>query len=181
MKSKTSADNWSLTSRLLHWLMAGLILVQAGLGWYAGSLSRSPLRIDMMTAHKSLGITLLMLLILRLAWRVTHPAPPPPPGTSKWAVRAAAWTHRGLYVLMLAIPMSGWLSASASIFPWKFWWLFTWPRITAPDQALHDVASGIHEVLIWTLAVLLVLHIAAALKHHLVDRDQVLRRMWKGK
>lgn len=171
---------WSLTARVLHWLIAALIGVQAGLGWYADSLERSPLRIDMMTAHKSLGITLLLLVLLRIAWRLTHPAPPPPQDSSKWAVRAAGWTHAALYLLMVAIPLSGWLSASASVFPWKYWWLFKWPRITAPDQAVHDLASTLHEAMIWTLAALLVLHIAAALKHHLVDRDHVLKRMWRG-
>lgn len=180
-KSKPPRASWTLTARLLHWLMAALIIAQAALGWYAGSLDRSPWRIDMMTAHKSLGITLLALLLFRLAWRTTHPAPPAPAGTPGFAIRLAGWTHGALYLLMLAVPLTGWLSASASVFPWKFWWLFIWPRIAAPDQALHDLASSLHGVLVWVLAALLLLHITAALKHHLLDRDDVLRSMWNGR
>lgn len=179
MNDRHARKPWSLTARLLHWLMAVLIVLQAGLGWYAESLARSPHRIDMMTAHKSLGITLLMLAIVRLSWRWTHSAPPPLPDSSGLELSMARWTHGLLYFFLFAIPLSGWVAASAAVFPWKFWWLFSWPRLTAPDQVVHDLASSVHAVFIWSLAALLALHIAAALKHHLINRDPILRRMWR--
>ena len=171
--------SWTLTARLLHWSMAILILLQAGLGWYAESLDRSPLRIDLMTAHKSLGISLLLLVIMRLAWRWRHPPPPPLPEPPRHARLLARWVQGLMYFLMFSIPLSGWLAASTAVFPWKLWWLLPWPRLTAPDAAVQDLAAGIHEWLIWSLTALLVLHIAAAIKNHLLDRDDTLRSMWR--
>lgn len=171
---------WSPVARGFHWLMAGLILAQGVVGWIGHEMARSPAKIDVMTAHKSLGITLLILVILRLLWRWTHPAPPPPRASNSWEIRAAWLSHAGLYLLMVALPVSGWLSASTSIVPWKLWWLIPWPDIAAPDEALHEVAEEIHETLVYALVVLLIVHVAAALRHHFLKRNDVLLRMWRG-
>jgi len=160
--------------------MALLILAQAIGGWVASGMDRSPLKVDAMTAHKSLGITLMLLLILRLLWRWTHAPPPPPQGSRPWEILAARCSHLALYLLMLAVPLSGWLAASTTIVPWKLWWLMPWPRIASPGEGLHEIAEELHEGLIWALAVLLAVHVAAALYHHFVRRDPVLRRMLRG-
>ena len=160
--------------------MAALILAQGVVGWIGHEMERSPAKIDVMTAHKSLGITLLLLVLLRLAWRIGHRAPPPPPGSGRWEIRAAWLSHLGLYLLMIALPLSGWLSASTSIVPWKLWWLIPWPDIAAPNQALHEIAEEVHEVMVKLLIALLALHVAAALRHHFLKRNDVLRRMWRG-
>jgi len=178
---KSTETSWGLVARLLHWGMALLIAAQAAIGWIADELDRTPLRADVMTAHKSLGITLLMLLALRLAWRAFDPKPLPPPGAPAWAVRAARYTHGLLYLLLFALLMSGWLAASTTILPWKLWWVLPWPAIAAPNPDLHHLAEEIHEASLAGLMALLAAHAGAALKHHFVDRDGVLRRMWRGR
>jgi cytochrome b561 len=177
---RSGIESWDGFSRGLHWLMALLILAQAVGGWVIHEMERSPLQADAMTAHKSLGITLLALVVVRLLWRWRHPAPPPPEGSRPWEILAARASHIALYLLMVAVPLSGWLSASTSIIPWKLWWFIPWPRIAAPDKALHEIAEELHEGLIWAMAAVLAVHVAAAVFHHFVKRDQVLRRMLRG-
>lgn len=171
---------WNPLARAFHWAMAVLILAQGVAGWIGHEMERSPAKIEVMTAHKSLGITLLLLVLLRLAWRATHRAPPPPPGSGRWEIRAAWLSHLGLYLLMIALPLSGWLSASTSIVPWKLWWVIPWPDIAATDEALHEIAEETHEVLVKVLIALLTVHVAAALRHHFLKRNDVLARMWRG-
>jgi len=172
--------SWSLTARALHWLMALLIALQAVAGWIGHEMDRSPLKVDVLTAHKSLGITLLFLLAVRLLWRWAYQPPPPPAGSSAWQTRAARLTHSALYLLMLGLPLSGWLVASTSIVPWKLWWVIPWPEIASADKELHEIAEEVHEALVWCLVAVLALHIAAALWHHFVKRDTVLLRMLRG-
>jgi len=180
MANQEQAQSWTATARAMHWSMAALILLQAAVGWVGAEMERSPLKVDVLTAHKSLGITLLLLVLFRLTWRWTHRAPAPPAGSKTWEIRAAGLSHAALYLLMIAVPLSGWLSASTSIVPWKLWWLVPWPDIAAVDQQLHGAAEEIHEALVWCLAAILAVHVAAALWHHFVKRDGVLRQMLRG-
>ena len=181
MAGGASSASWNRTARALHWSMAALIGVQGLLGWIGHEMERSPLKIEVMTAHKSLGITLLLLALWRLLWRWAHGAPPPPPADRRWEILAARLSHALLYLLMFAVPVSGWLAASTSIIPWKFWWLLPWPDIAAPDRALHDLVGEIHEVLFKVLLALLAIHVAAALWHQFGRRDGLLLRMWRGR
>ena len=166
---------------MLHWSMAVLVLVQGCLGWVVESMDRSPLKVDLMTAHKSLGMTLLMLALFRLAWHLLDPRPLPVRSLDPWQDRAARWTHRALYLMLIVVPLSGWLAASAAVYPWKLWWLIDWPRLIEPNHTVREWASLAHEWLVWLLLALLLLHVLAAMKHHLVDRDETLRRMWSGR
>lgn len=178
---KSSVESWGRTARALHWTMAILIALQAALGWIASELDRSPLRADLMTGHKSLGITLLALLALRLAWRFFDVRPAPPANTPAWSDRTARVVHALIYVVLFGLAVSGWLAASTTILPWKLWWLIPWPSIASPDPGMHRLAEDLHALSLWALIGLLVLHVGAALKHHFVDRDAVLARMWRGR
>lgn len=180
-KRMNTNRSWNPVARGLHWLMAALIVLQGLVGWIAQEMERSPARVDTMTFHKSLGITLLLLLVLRLAWRWTHPAPPPPAESSAWETRLAGLAHAALYLLLAGIALSGWVAASAYLVPWKLWWLIPMPRIVAPDRATYDLASTVHESSVAIFLGVLAVHIAAALWHHFVKRDQVLTAMWRGK
>lgn len=175
-----SPTAWNFTARALHWLIAALLAIQWLSGWIGHEMDASPARVDMMTFHKSLGLTILMLVVVRLAWRLGHRAPPPPVGTSRWQSRVADLTHAALYFLLAAVPLSGWLAASTYVVPWKFWWVLPLPRLAGPDRALHELAAEFHEGLIAALLLLVGLHVAAALWHHFVRRDDVLVRMWRG-
>jgi len=178
---KSTADNWGRGARALHWTMAALIAAQATLGWIADELERTPLRADLMTAHKSLGITLLALLLVRLAWRLVDRRPALPRTVPPWSDRAARAVHALIYVTLLGLMLSGWLAASTTILPWQLWWLLPGPSIAAPDPGLHELAENLHALSLWGLIGLLVLHVGAALKHHFIDRDAVLTRMWRGR
>jgi len=173
-------QGWSGFARFLHWAMALLIAAQAIVGWIGHEMERSPAKIDVMTAHKSLGITLLLLVLLRLFWRATHAAPPNPAGSARWEVLAARLSHAALYLLMIALPLSGWLAASTSLVPWKLWWVIPWPAIAPVNEQLHEVAEELHEALVYALIAVLVIHVGAALQHHFLKRNDVLLRMLRG-
>lgn len=172
--------SWDKVARALHWVMAVLILAQGLVGWIAQEMERSPARVDAMTFHKSLGMTLLALLALRLTWRWAHSVPPPPAGSLAWETLLAQLAHASLYLLLAGIMLSGWVAASAYVVPWKLWWLIPMPRIVAPDRATYDLASAVHESSVAIFLGVLAVHIAAALWHHFVKHDQVLTAMWRG-
>lgn len=172
--------SWNAIARSLHWLMAALIIVQGLVGWVAQEMESSPARVDAMTFHKSLGLTLLLLLLLRLAWRLTHPGPPPPGDSSSREIRLALLTHSAMYLVLGAVSLSGWVAASAYLIPWRLWWLIPMPRIVPADKDTYDLASSTHELLVVLFLALLAMHIAAALWHHFVRRDRVLIAMWRG-
>jgi len=174
---------WGVPAKLLHWAMALLIVPQVILGWVAVDLSLSPLKLDLFVWHKSLGILLLALVVLRLAWRAGNPTPTLPPGSAAWERSAARLSHGLLYLLLFAIPLSGWIINSAANVPFKVFWQWPLPALTAPDKALAASAKLAHLGLFWVLAAVVVLHIAAALRHHFVLHDTVLVRMlpWGGR
>ncbi|MDX1379659.1 MAG: cytochrome b [Xanthomonadales bacterium] len=178
MNHRSPRERWGAVARFLHWAMAVLILGQLALGWFAGELDSSPEKIQWMTGHKSLGITILALAVLRVAWRLLHGRPTEPPGIPAWSVWASRASHAALYGLMLYLPLTGWLTASTARLPWDLWWWFEWPRLAAPDPALHEVAEDLHEIGVWLLVAVLLVHVAAGLWHHFVRQDRVLARMW---
>lgn len=180
MQIRNTRQRWGAAAQLLHWSIAAAVLVMLGLGWWAESLGYSKLKVDLFWVHKSLGMLVLAAMTLRLLWRLTNPAPALPGGLRAWERGAAHVTHYGLYVLLLAMPLSGWVINSAANFPLSVFGWFEVPAIVGPDDDLKSLASDVHGVLAWTIVGVLVLHVAAALKHHFVLRDDVLRRMLPG-
>jgi cytochrome b561 len=178
---RNSPDSWGLAARFFHWLMAALIFAQIALGWTAVSWRLSPLKLELFVWHKSVGMLLLVLLVLRLLWRLGNPPPVHPEGLASWEKRAARIVHALLYVLMAALPMTGWVISSASNIPFKVFWLFPLPAIVAPSQALAEQAARMHLAQVLLLSLLLIVHIGAALRHHYVRRNGVLLRMLTGR
>lgn len=168
---------WDPLSKLFHWSTAVLIFVMFPLGWLAVTYPMSPTKIQLFTWHKSLGLFILAWVLLRLLWRLTHRAPALPAELSRAERRAAHLSHAGLYCLMIAMPVSGWVINSAADFPLKWFGLFAVPQLVAPDKSLQDAAEAVHYVLFWTLLGVVILHAAAALNHHYIRRNDVLRRM----
>ena len=178
MTLKNTADQWGSISKLMHWLIVILILGLGVVGLTMGELPRTPKYFWVYTAHKSLGITVLALMLFRLVWRLYAGAPRPVEGTSGWQHGLATVTHWLLYGLALLIPLSGWLYDSASgLRPFKFFGLFEMPKLVAPNDSLRDLAHGAHEWGFWLLIALVVLHAGAAFYHHLFLRDATLTRM----
>ena len=174
-----NVDRWGPVSQLLHWGIVVLILTMAVLGLTMTELPNSPDKVRLFALHKSIGLTILALVALRLLWRVFAGRPPDLP-MPRWQHRAAQASHAGLYVLLFAVPLSGWLVNSASGFPLRWFGLFRVPSIAARDHDLHEFAEGLHEWLFWGLIVLVVMHATAAIYHHLFMRDATLSRMLPG-
>ncbi|MCU0840938.1 MAG: cytochrome b [Thiobacillaceae bacterium] len=176
----TRPDRYTGIAQALHWLMAVLILAALPLGWVMTEMDLSPLKLRLYSWHKWLGVTVFMLAVLRLAWRATHPAPALPAGMPGWQRAAAGISHALLYLLMLAIPLSGWLMSSAKGFQTVWFGVLPIPDLLGRDEALGEWLNAAHVWLTYALAALLLAHVAAALKHHFVDRDDVLTRMLPG-
>ena len=177
MPLKNTRDQWGSVSKALHWLVVALVLAMAWLGLTMGDLPNGPDKIATYALHKSIGITLLALVVLRLLWRLYAGAPDAIAGTSRLQERVATFVHWALYALLLAMPLSGWVLNSASGFPLQWFGLANLPAITGKDHDLHELAEDVHEWLFWAMVTLAVLHAAAAFQHHLFQRDATLARM----
>lgn len=165
---------YTLNAMVLHWIMALLIFVAAPLGWYAHELGFSPLKLQLISYHKWLGVTILLLWVVRVLWRLTHR--PPPLLMPNWQRYAAHAVHGLIYVLLLAIPLSGWLMSSAKGIPVVYFGLWQLPDLI-DNKELADIFKALHQGLNAGLLGLIVLHIAAVLKHQLIEKDAILRRM----
>ncbi len=164
--------------RAFHWAMAALIVIGFAIGFYAANLPREDaLRGPLFGMHKSIGVTILALAVLRLAWRLVKGAPAyrnPPPKVIKSASDAI---HLALYALMFAMPISGFVMSQAGNHPIVWFGLFTLPQIAPIDKILAHNAGGAHVVAAWILFAIVALHAGAALWHHFVKHDEVLARM----
>ena len=181
MQLRNSAETWGVVARAFHWLIALLVLAQFIIGAIAEEMKLTPAKLDLFVWHKSIGVTVLVLALLRLAWRLGNRPPAPPAATPHWERRLAALAHLALYVLIFAVPLSGWWVSDASRVPFKAFFLVPMPDFIATDRALQEAAAEVHEALTMTLLLVVVLHIGAALRHHFLLHDDVLRRMLAGR
>ena len=160
----------------LHWLLAVLLVGTFGVGMYMADLPFSIQRVKLINWHKWAGMTILALTLVRLLWRLSHAPLPAAPGP-RWQQRAAMGTHAAMYLLALAIPLVGWAYSSAAGVSIVVYGVLPLPDLLAKDEALADQIKPWHAGLAYALAALVLLHVAAALKHHFVDRDGLLARM----
>jgi cytochrome b561 len=176
MNLRSNHHQWGAVIKFFHWIMALGILGNGVWGLLMTGMSPSMSKISVYALHKSIGLTLLALLLLRLAWRMTERAPPdePMPRWQRWTAHA---THVLLYLLIAAIPLSGWWFNSLHGYPLQWFKLFNLPALAGKNPDLAHVAHAVHEYLFWLLLLVLVGHVGAALKHHVFDNDNVLRRM----
>lgn len=168
---------YTATAKTLHWLIALLILGLLPLGLYMADLPLSPLKLKLYSYHKWAGMTALALVALRILWRIGHQPPPLPSTQAPWQRSAAHLGHFLLYVLMLAVPLSGWLMTSAKGFPVVWFGVLQLPDLVAKDKELGDLLELVHSSLNYALMALIAIHILAALKHQWIDRDGTLTRM----
>lgn len=176
MNAGASGPRYDRIAQALHWLMALALIAVFAIGLW---MVAQPLMVRLKTVplHKTLGVTVFLLACLRLAWRATHPAPALPASMPRWERIAASAAHHLLYLLMFAVPLSGWLMSSALGFASVPFGLFKLPDLLARDRELGDTLKVVHFALNKAFATLVLLHVAAALKHHFIDRDGVLQRM----
>lgn len=172
-----ATTGYTRTAISLHWLVAGLVLAGFAVGTYAVGLEVSPAKLKLYSWHKWIGITILLLMLARLAWRLWHSPPALPAAMPRWEQRMAATVHGLLYLLLFALPLSGWLMSSAAGFPVVYLGVLPLPDLVGKDKALAETLKTVHDWLNNGLFLLITLHVAAALKHHFRDRDTVLARM----
>ena len=164
--------------RTLHWLMAAVIFVAIGLGVWASLLPHNDLRSDVLFVHKSLGVTVLALVVLRIAVRLAVGAPAYSVPLGRLVDAAAQSGHLALYALMIALPVSGYLTSTAGGHEVSFFGLFTLPRLVPESKALDEAASEAHFVFAWAIGITLALHLAGVAWHARMKKDEVLARMW---
>ena len=174
-----TTTRYTNTAILIHWLQAALVLCLLALGYWMGTLPKGPDFSAAVALHKSLGLCALLLIALRLFWRSRHAPPPEPDFLPAWQRTAARHTHRLLYVLLAAMPVFGYLSASFTKYPTKFFGLLL-PRPWGPDEALNALFNGAHKIGAILLCLTLALHVGAALFHAL-RKDGILSRMVPGR
>ena len=176
MQLKNTLTRYGALAQLFHWVIVVLVITQFVLALRAEGLS--PIKkIGVLATHKSIGITILMLAVLRLTWRLLNPVPPQPRGIPRWQELAAHVSHFLLYALLFITPVLGWLMSSARAFSVSWFGLVTLPDFIAPNRATFETLRDAHEIAATSLGVIAIVHAAAALKHHFLDRDDVLRRM----
>jgi cytochrome b561/polyisoprenoid-binding protein YceI len=171
---------YSTVSKFLHWSVAGLIVAQYGLAKLAENAEHNDKILEQLALtanHKSIGITILLLAVIRLVYRLRSPSPSLPSSMPQWQVTASKLSHFLLYALLFALPISGWLMSSAKAYSVSWFNLIALPDLVAPSKTLAELLTLTHEYLGEALLVIAVLHILAALKHHLIDKDEVLNRM----
>ena len=161
----------------LHWTIFALVCCGWTLGQYMSGLDFSPQKLRYISWHKWIGVTVFMLVVMRLAWRLYRPVPPFPASMHAFQRHAATAVHWLLYVLLIVIPLTGWLYSSAAGVPTVWLGLVQLPDLLEKDKSLADALREVHVSLNWMLLVLVVGHAAFALKHHFIDRDEVLARM----
>ncbi|MEY2633460.1 MAG: hypothetical protein RIR00_2114 [Pseudomonadota bacterium] len=168
---------YTRTAIVLHWILAPALFGLLALGFYMHDLPLSPEKLQLYAWHKWAGVSVFLLALFRLGWRWRHPAPPLPEQTPAMLRGVAHATHGLLYVLMLAIPLSGWLMSSAKGFQTVWFGVLPLPDLIGRNPALGQQLQSLHFSLNLLLLALLIGHIGAALKHHFIDRDDILRRM----
>lgn len=183
--TSSPAARYSTTAITLHWLLALALVGIFAVGLYMTSLPFSPARLKLYNWHKWAGVSILTLSALRLLWRLTHRPPALPAAVQaampRWQQTAHHATHHLLYLLFFAVPLLGWAYSSAAGFPIVFLGLVQLPDFVPVSPALAETIKPLHWISAYALAALVVLHVAAALKHHLIDRDGLLSRMLPGR
>ncbi len=176
MELSNTEDEYGLVAKLFHWLIAVMIIALLPIGLFMSGMENSPLKFQVFAMHKSFGLLVFFLGLTRIAWRFVSPPPDHLDSHEHWEVTLASAAHFWLYVCIIGMPLSGWLMSSAGEFPVPFFG-FQMPHLIGKDESLMGLFGQTHEILAYTLLFVLGLHVAGALKHHVIDKDETLQRM----
>ena len=177
---RNTEETWGATAKSFHWLVALLILAQFVIGKIAEDMALSPAKLDMFVWHKSLGVSVLIIVLLRLAWRLIDHRPATPDDVTGHETRIAAIGHFLLYALMIAVPLSGWWVSDTSRVPFDAYFTIPMPDLLETDRTAQETAETVHSVLTNALLAVVGVHVLAALRHHFRLRNDILRRMLPG-
>jgi cytochrome b561 len=177
MRFRNGSDRFGTLARVLHWVTFLLLLASFGIGLTMVDLPLGPRKLQVYSWHKWVGVTVFLITILRVGWRCASPPPPFPGSMPGWQTVAAQLSHAGLYVLLLIMPISGWVMSSALGLSTAYFGLVPLPDLVAPNRELGQALIFLHNLLGLALAILISIHIVAALYHHFVLKDDIARRM----
>jgi len=177
MSIRNTTARWGSLAQTFHWVVVALVIAQFVLIKIAHNLPMGAAKIEYFARHKSVGITILMLAVLRLLWRWLNITPALPGTLKPYERRLARFSHAALYFLLFAMPLTGWTMSSARNFPVSWFNVFQLPDLVGPNRELYKFLHEAHETLAWVLVAVATLHVLGALKHHFVYKDYVLRRM----
>jgi len=177
MPIKNTPEHYGTITKTFHWLISVMVLTMLAVGTTMVNMDDSSFKFTLYRYHKSFGILVLGLMTLRFLWRTQNVAPNLPNTMPRWQQIAARVSHYCLYLVLLVMPVSGLIMSAAGGYPSKFFGLFTFPVPIGEDKALSHLAGTTHLVVAYTIGALLLMHIGAALKHHLIDKDNILKRM----
>jgi len=189
LTAAATRTRYTTVAIIIHWLIAAAIILQIILGWRMGGPVKGPATFAIFQLHKSIGITILALSVGRLAWRLFNPPPPGPIGQPRWEKIASHVVHTGFYVILLGLPITGWIMVSTSriAIPTMLYGAIPWPHLpflpelaAGPRRLWHDLGETGHGLLAKLTYLLLILHVGAAAKHQILDRDEVLGHMAPG-
>lgn len=174
---RNTLEKWGSVAKALHWLVVLLVIGQFALASIAEDLPLGMQKIALLARHKSLGITILALAAARVPWRLLNPTPAPPAHSKTWERRLAGSVHVGLYASLFLLPLSGWMMSSARNFPVSWFGLVTLPDLVGADPRRYELLHDVHEALATLLLAFAAAHVVGALRHHFLQKDDVLRRM----
>lgn len=187
MRTAKTTLRYGTVAMTLHWLIAAAVITNLSIGLYMADLpNKDPGKFELVSLHKSIGLSVLALSVLRVLWRLVNPVPPPPPGLAPWIRFSGQTMHFIFYFLIVAVPLAGWLMVSVASqgHPTSVFGLFDWPSVPVlsdmtrhAGHPYHETFESIHRVLAWAFIGLVPLHVIAALYHQFVRRDGVLARM----
>jgi cytochrome b561 len=172
----TARLQYGTTAKVLHWLVVALLLVQYPIGWLMPDIHRGMKPGAAMTFHVSVGMTMLVLIVLRFAWRLTHPVVPES-SLAPWQRLSSEAAHWALYALVLATTVTGWLFASFRGWSMSFFFLAPMPMLASENAAAGKAIDGLHQAMEWALLVVIGIHVASALAHRFIYRDRIMQRM----
>ncbi|MBV8656417.1 MAG: cytochrome b [Burkholderiales bacterium] len=173
----TQTATYSAPSKILHWLTVLLLALQFAIGWLMPDVHRGTLPVGLIQAHLIVGVALIFVVAVRIAWRWMTPGVAPLPNTSPQQARLAAITHQALYVLLIAVPVLGWINASARGWAVTLFGVIPMPKLAADGSSFGHLMGDVHQAFAWVLLAGVALHVAAALYHHFVVKDGTLGRM----
>jgi cytochrome b561 len=178
----SGVSRYTTTAIVFHWVVAILVLTMIGLGFYMTGVPKgSPDRAFYFNLHKSIGVTTALLVIVRLLWRAKNPPPSLPASMPTWEVRASKISHALLYMCVIVMPLSGFAATQFTKYGVNYFGLFKIPPMGSENKVVYDLLQGIHGLTAILLIALVVIHVLAAFKHLLIDRDKVFQRMLPGK
>jgi cytochrome b561 len=181
MENAKNIERYNDVAIALHWLVAIGVFVMIGLGWYMTDIPKgTPARAFFYNLHKSIGVTLGIIVLIRAFWRWKYPPPPLPSGTASWVVNAAKLSHTLLYALLIFQPVVGFIASNFTKYGVTYFGLFKIGPFFSENKTLYDLFQGFHEAGAAVLVAVIVIHIAGALKHLMIDKDGVFHRMMPG-